>query len=65
MGVGKMSDFMQRQFDISQELIRLMNREHEQRSRFFEKYEEQIKEKDRYIAKLEATIQALEVLVKK
>jgi hypothetical protein len=60
-----MSDFMQRQFDISQELIRLMNREHEQRSRFFEKYEEQIKEKDRYIAKLEATIQALEVLVKK
>ena len=56
---------MQRQFDISQELIRLMNREHEQRSRFFEKYEEQIKEKDRYIAKLEATIQALEVLVKK
>jgi len=60
-----MSDFMQRQFDISQELIRLMNREHEQRNRIFEKYEEQIKEKDRYIAKLEATIQALEVLVKK
>ena len=60
-----MSDFMQKQFDISQELIRLMNREHEQRSRFFEKYEEQIKEKDRYIVKLEATIQALEVLVKK
>jgi len=60
-----MSDFMQKQFDISQELIRLMNREHEQRSRFFEKYEEQIKEKDRYIAKLEATIQALEVLMKK
>jgi uncharacterized protein YeaO (DUF488 family) len=60
-----MSDFMQRQFDISQELIRLMNREHEQRNKFFEKYEEQIKEKDRYIAKLEATIQALEVLVKK
>ena len=60
-----MSDFMQRQFDISQELIRLMNREHEQRNKFFEKYEEQLKEKDRYIAKLEATIQALEVLVKK
>jgi uncharacterized protein YeaO (DUF488 family) len=65
MGMAIMSDFMQKQFDISQELIRLMNREHEQRSRFFEKYEEQIKEKDRYIAKLEATIQALEVLVKK
>jgi len=60
-----MSDFMQRQFDISQELIRLMNREHEQRNRIFEKYEEELKEKDRYIAKLEATIQALEVLVKK
>ena len=65
MGMAIMSDFMQKQFDISQELIRLMNREHEQRSRFFEKYEEQIKEKNRYIAKLEATIQALEVLVKK
>jgi hypothetical protein len=60
-----MSDFMQRQFDISQELIRLMNREHEQRNRIFEKYEEELKEKDRYIAKLEATIQALEVLVKR
>jgi hypothetical protein len=60
-----MSDFMQRQFDISQELIRLMNREHEARSRMFEKYEDELQEKDRYIAKLEATIQALEVLVKK
>jgi len=56
---------MQRQFDISQELIRLMNREHEQRNKFFEKYEGELQEKDRYIAKLEATIQALEVLVKK
>jgi hypothetical protein len=60
-----MSDFMQRQFDISQELIRLMNREHEQRSRIFEKYESELQEKDRYIAKLEATVQALEVLTKK
>ena len=56
---------MQRQFDISQELIRLMNREHEQRSRIFEKYESELQEKDRYIAKLEATVQALEVLTKK
>jgi len=60
-----MTDFMQKQFDISQELIRLMNREHEQRNRILETYEEQLAEKDRYIAKLEATIQALEVLIKK
>jgi len=59
-----MSDFMQRQFDISQELIRLMNREHEQRNRIFERYEEELREKDRQIAKLKATVEALEVLVK-
>ena len=60
-----MSDFLQKQFDISQELIRLMNREHEQRNRILETYEEQLAEKDRQIAKLRATIEALEVLVKK
>ena len=60
-----MSDFMQKQFDISQELIRLMNREHEQRNRMFEMYEEQMRNKDRQIAKLKATVEALEVLVKK
>jgi hypothetical protein len=60
-----MTDFMQRQFDISQELIRLMNREHEERSRIFERYEEQLAEKDRQIQKLRSTVEALEVLVKK
>lgn len=60
-----MSDFMQKQFDISQELIRLMNREHEERNRLFQMYEEQLQDKDRQIAKLKATVEALEVLVKK
>ena len=60
-----MTDFMQKQFDISQELIRLMNREHEERSRIFERYEEQLAEKDRQIEKLRSTVEALEVLVKK
>jgi len=60
-----MTDFMQKQFDISQELIRLMNREHEQRSRMLEMYAQQLEDKDRQIAKLRSTIEALEVLVKK
>lgn len=60
-----MTDFLQKQFDISQELIRLMNREHEQRSRMHEMYEQQLQDKDRQIAKLRSTIEALEVLVKK
>jgi uncharacterized protein YeaO (DUF488 family) len=60
-----MIDFMQKQFDISQELIRLMNREHEQRNRILERYEDELREKDRQIAKLQSTIEALEVLVKK
>jgi hypothetical protein len=63
MGMVVMTDFMQKQFDISQELIRLMNREHEQRSRMLEMYEEKLAEKDRQIAKLRSTIEALEVLV--
>lgn len=60
-----MSDFMQRQFDISQELIRLMNREHEERSRMSEMYEKQLQDKDKQIAKLKSTVEALELLVKK
>lgn len=65
MGTATVTDFMQRQFDISQELIRLMNREHQERSRMFEMYEQQLEEKDRQIAKLRSTVEALEVLVKK
>ena len=57
-------DFLQKQFDISQELIRLMNREHEERQRMFSVYEEKLNEKDRHIAKLRSTIEALEVIVK-
>jgi hypothetical protein len=60
-----MSDFMQRQFDISQELIRLMNREHDERMRMLRLYEEQLAEKDRQILKLKSTIEALEVLTNK
>lgn len=60
-----MTDFIQKQFDISQELIRLMNREHEERLRMFDVYDEHIRDKDRQIAKLKSTIEALELLVKK
>ncbi len=59
-----MSDFMQKQFDISQQLIRLMNQEHDERMRILNIYEEQLAEKDRQIEKLRSTIEALEVLVK-
>lgn len=59
-----MTDFMQRQFDISQQLIRLMNQEHDERMRILNIYEEQLAEKDRQIEKLRSTIEALEVLVK-
>jgi hypothetical protein len=55
---------MQRQFDISQQLIRLMNQEHDERMRILNIYEEQLAEKDRQIEKLRSTIEALEVLVK-
>lgn len=60
-----MTDFMQRQFDISQELIRLMNREHEERNRLFEIYEMQLREKDKQIEKLRHTVEALEILSQK
>lgn len=60
-----MNDFMQKQFDISQELIRLMNREHEERNRLFQMYETQLQDKDKQIAKLRATVEALEVLSQK
>lgn len=57
-----MSDFMQRQFDISQELIRLMHREQQERTRLYELYEAQLEEKDKTIKKLQSTIEALELL---
>lgn len=60
-----MTDFMQKQFDISQELIRLMHREHQERTKISEMYEAQIAEKDKTIRKLQATVEALEFLAKK
>lgn len=63
-GKTNMTDFMQKQFDISQQLIRLMNQEHDERMRILNMYEEQLAEKDRQIEKLRSTIEALEVLVK-
>lgn len=59
-----MSDFMQRQFDISQELIRLMHREHQERTKLSELYEAQLAEKDKVIKKLQSTVEALELLTK-
>lgn len=60
-----MSDFMQKQFDISQELIRLMNREHQERNKLSELYEARLEEKEKAIRKLQLTVEALELLVKK
>jgi hypothetical protein len=57
-----MSDFMQRQIEISHELVRLMNREHEERSTMFQHLQSQLDAKDRVIQKLEATIEAMQVL---
>jgi hypothetical protein len=57
-----MSDFMQRQFEISNQLIRAMYRDAEERANFEQSFHALIAEKDRTIAKLEATIEAMKVL---
>lgn len=57
-----MTDFMQRQFDISQELIRMMYKDAEERARLYEQMNLLIAEKDRQIAKLQSTIEAMKVL---
>lgn len=57
-----MSDFMQRQFDISNELIRMMYRDAEERARLYEQMNLLIAEKDRQIAKLQSTIDAMNLL---
>jgi len=57
-----MSDFMQRQFEISQELIRMMYRDAEERARLYEQMNALIAEKDKQIAKLQSTIDAMNVL---
>jgi len=57
-----MSDFMQRQFEISQELIRMMYRDAEERERLYEHMNLLIAEKDRQIAKLQSTIEAMNLI---
>lgn len=57
-----MSDFMQRQFEISQELIRMMYRDAEERERLYEHINLLIAEKDRQIAKLQSTIEAMNLI---
>jgi hypothetical protein len=57
-----MSDFMQRQFEISQELIRMMYRDTEERARLYTQMNTLISEKDKQIAKLQSTIDAMKVL---
>jgi len=57
-----MSDFMQRQFEISQELIRMMYRDTEERARLYNQMNTLISEKDKQIAKLQSTIDAMKVL---
>lgn len=56
------SDFMQRQFDISNELIRMMYKDAEERARLYEQMNLLIAEKDKQIAKLQSTIEAMNIL---
>jgi hypothetical protein len=57
-----MSDFMQRQFEISNQLIRAMYRDAEERANLYQNLNSLIAEKDKTIAKLQATIDAMKVL---
>ena len=57
-----MTDFMQRQFEISQELIRMMYKDAEERARLYEQMNALIAEKDKQIAKLQSTIEAMNVI---
>jgi hypothetical protein len=60
-----MSDFMQRQYETSQRLISLMtsdNQYQRQLADLREHYESLLHERERKIAKLEATIKAMQIL---
>jgi hypothetical protein len=57
-----MSDFLQRQYEISNELVRLMYKDAEERGRLYENMNALIAEKDRQIAKLQSTIEAMRVM---
>ena len=60
-----MSDFMQRQYETSQRLISLMTNDTQyqrQLADLREHYEGLLHERERKIAKLEATIKAMQIL---
>lgn len=60
-----MTDFMQRQYDVSQQLISVMTKDAQyqrQLSDLREHYEGLLRERDRKIAKLESTIEAIKVM---
>lgn len=57
-----MTDFIQRQYEISNELIRLMYKDADERARILEQVHSLLAEKDKQIAKLESTIEAMRVM---
>jgi len=57
-----MSDFMQKQFEISHQLIRAMYRDAEERANLYQNLNSLLAEKDKTIAKLQATIDAMKIL---
>ena len=57
-----MTDFLKRQYEISNELVRLMYKDAEERGRLYENMNALIAEKDRQIAKLQSTIEAMRVM---
>lgn len=56
------SDFVKRQYEISHELVRLMYRDAEERERLHQQMSHLIAEKDKQIAKLQSTIEAMNVI---
>lgn len=60
-----MTDFMQRQYDVSQQLISVMTKDAQYQRQLTDlrnHYEGLLHERDRKIAKLESTIEAMKVL---
>lgn len=57
-----MQDFMQRQYEISNELVRLMYKDAEERANLCEQMNALLAEKDRQIEKLQSTIEAMRVM---
>lgn len=60
-----MSDFMQRQYDVSQRLISMMTQDAQYQRQLFdlrEYYEGLLRERDRKIAKLQSTLDAVNIV---